>query len=70
MIMVGERMHVIITPSSEGPCITDMNSTNGTWINGLYLEPGRQYRLRSNDRVELGTLKLLVKVIGPEEKHG
>jgi len=64
------RMHVIITPSSEGPCITDMNSTNGTWINGLYLEPGRQYRLRSNDRVELGTLKLLVKVIGPNENQG
>jgi len=62
------RQHVIIVPTDEGPCIIDMNSTNGTWINGLYLEPGRRYRLRTNDRVELGSLKLLVRVMSPAEQ--
>lgn len=61
------RQHVILIPTDEGPCIIDMNSTNGTWINGLYLEPGRRYRLRTNDRVELGSLKLLVRVMTPAE---
>jgi len=62
------RQHVILIPTDEGPCIIDMNSTNGTWINGLYLEPGRRYRLRTNDRVELGSLKLLVRVMSPGEQ--
>jgi len=62
------RQHVILVPTDEGPCIIDMNSTNGTWINGLYLEPGRRYRLRTNDRVELGSLKLLVRVMTPAEQ--
>lgn len=62
------RQHVILIPTDEGPCIIDMNSTNGTWINGLYLEPGRRYRLRTNDRVELGSLKLLVRVMTPGEQ--
>jgi pSer/pThr/pTyr-binding forkhead associated (FHA) protein len=63
------RQHVILIPTDEGPCIIDLNSTNGTWINGLYLEPGRRYRLRTNDKVELGSLKLLVRVMAPAEQQ-
>jgi hypothetical protein len=58
------RQHAILLPSSEGLWIVDLDSTNGTWINGLYLQPGMKYRLRTSDRVEFGTLELLVRVIG------
>jgi hypothetical protein len=64
------RQHLILFLTDEGPCIMDLNSINGTWINGLYLEPGRKYRLRSGDRVELGSLKMLVKVLAPAESPG
>lgn len=62
------RQHVILFPTDEGPCVIDLNSTNGTWINGLYLEPGRKYRLRSGDRIELGSLKMMVRVMTPAEQ--
>jgi hypothetical protein len=63
------RQHVILFLTDEGPCVMDLNSTNGTWINGLYLEPGRKYRLRTGDRVELGSLKLLLRVLAPAEQE-
>lgn len=34
--------------------IEDMNSTNGTRLNGFQIEPGRRYRLRNGDEIELG----------------
>ncbi len=63
------RQHVILFPTDEGPCVIDLNSRNGTWINGLYLEPGRKYRLRSGDRIELGSLKMMVRVMAPGEQQ-
>ncbi len=58
------RQHAILLPSAEGLWIVDLDSTNGTWINGLYLQPGMKYRLRTSDRVEFGTLELMIRVIG------
>jgi pSer/pThr/pTyr-binding forkhead associated (FHA) protein len=58
------RRHAILLPTDEGLCMVDLDSMNGTWINGMYLQPGQKYRIRSGDRVEFGTLKLLVRVAG------
>ncbi len=58
------RRHAILLPTDEGLCLVDLDSMNGTWINGMYLQPGQKYRIRSGDRVEFGTLKLLVRVAG------
>lgn len=58
------RRHAILLPSDEGLCLLDLDSTNGTWINGVYLQPGQKYRLRSGDRVEFGRLRLVVRVVG------
>jgi pSer/pThr/pTyr-binding forkhead associated (FHA) protein len=59
------RQHALLLPSDTGLSLIDLDSTNGTWINGLYLQPGLRYNLRSGDRIELGTLKLIVRVVGP-----
>ncbi len=58
------RRHAILLPTDEGLCLIDLDSTNGTWINGVYLQPGQKYRLRSGDRVEFGRLRLVVRVVG------
>ena len=58
------RRHAILLPTDEGLCLVDLDSMNGTWINGMYLQPGQKYRIRSGDRVEFGTLKMLVRVAG------
>jgi len=58
------RRHAILLPTEEGLCLIDLDSTNGTWVNGVYLQPGQKYRLRTGDRVEFGRLRLVVRVIG------
>jgi hypothetical protein len=58
------RRHAILLPTGDGLCLIDLDSTNGTWINGVYLQPGQKYRLRSGDRVEFGRLRLAVRVVG------
>ncbi len=58
------RQHAILLPSDEGLYLIDLDSTNGTWINGQRLAPGQKYLLRSGARVEFGTLRLMVRVVG------
>lgn len=58
------RRHAILLPTDEGLCLIDLDSTNGTWINGTYLRPGHRYRLRSGDRVEFSSLKMVVRGVG------
>jgi pSer/pThr/pTyr-binding forkhead associated (FHA) protein len=58
------RQHAILMPNIEGLWLVDLDSTNGTWINGLYLQPGMKYRLRNGDVIDFGSLRVLVRVIG------
>lgn len=61
------RRHAILLPTDEGLCVIDLDSTNGTWLNGTWLKPGQRYRLRSGDRVEFGSMKLVVRSVGEME---
>ena len=58
------RRHAILLPGEDGLNLIDLDSTNGTWINGVYLQPGQKYPLNAGDRVEFGKLKLIVRVLG------
>lgn len=40
----------------EGWTLTDLNSSNGTRVNGVLLEPDRPYKLHSSDEVEISEL--------------
>jgi predicted component of type VI protein secretion system len=42
--------------------ITDLNSGNGTRINGLVIPPERRYRLRNGDELEFGHFRICVRV--------
>jgi diguanylate cyclase (GGDEF)-like protein len=46
------RRHARIAADAEGHLLVDLDSTNGTWVNGRAV---RVHRLRAGDRVRLGT---------------
>ena len=47
------RRHALIDRDDRGLFITDLESTNGTWVNGRRLPSGRQSPLSDGDRVRL-----------------
>ncbi len=57
------RLHAVFLYRDEQIYIEDLNSTNGTRINGLKLVPGRQYRLRNGDELEFGSLRVVVRLV-------
>ena len=54
-LMIGERaisrQHAKFEKSKEGFTVTDLGSTNGTWVNGEEIEVAQ---LRSGDRIRIG----------------
>ncbi len=57
------RQHAGLIPTQDLVFLVDLDSTNGTWLNGLYLDPGQRYELQPGDTVELGLMKLEVRSI-------
>lgn len=57
------RSHALLQYDSntEGIYITDLNSTNGTYVNGFKLPANARTRLRDGDELQLGHLKLGVR---------
>jgi pSer/pThr/pTyr-binding forkhead associated (FHA) protein len=65
------RRHAQIRAAGEKYVLTDLNSSNGTWLNGQRLVPTRPYDLPSGGVIQLGRIKLVVvymKPAGPKEK--
>lgn len=48
------RQHAIVMNMLDRYTIQDLNSTNGTWVNGRRLEAGKPYPLSSGSQVRLG----------------
>lgn len=63
------RHHAIIRSNDKGYSIMDMNSSNGTWLDGKILSPAESYDLPSGATVQLGRLKLVVKYKSPGNKN-
>lgn len=59
------RRHAALIPGGEALFLVDLNSTNGTWVNGTYLPPGQRHPLKPGDRIELGLLRLIVRTVAP-----
>lgn len=51
--------HARIEPSGRGPMLEDLDSTNGTVVNGKTV--GYPVTLRGGDLIEMGTVKLKVE---------
>lgn len=54
------RKHALLQRHRNRLIISDLDSANGTYINGIQLEPEAWYQLRSGDEVRLGRLMLWV----------
>lgn len=55
------RMHVRFTKAGSRICITDLNSTNGTFRNGMRLEPNASEIIEPGDEIRLGQLKFIYR---------
>lgn len=54
------RRHALITRKGLGYEITDLESTNGTWVNGERLVPNSAYELKNGSLLRLGKMLLYV----------
>jgi hypothetical protein len=64
------RRHALIRPGDEMLYLIDQNSTNGTWVNGQRLLPGRDFPLTDGDVIELGALRMTLRIVQyPNEKE-
>ena len=57
------RKHATLHRTTHGYYMEDMNSTNGTRINGFQLTPRRKYRLRDGDEVEFARLRAVFNFV-------
>jgi hypothetical protein len=59
------RRHAAIIQDEENKAlyVEDLNSTNGTRINGFSLEPRRRYRLRDGDELEFGHVHMILRFV-------
>jgi len=57
------RQHVEITPEADRLVVKDLDSNNGSFINGNRLKADEPYRLGHGDQLMLGRLRLEVAVI-------
>ncbi|MGF1507823.1 MAG: FHA domain-containing protein [Anaerolineae bacterium] len=57
------RRHAALVPALDGLYLVDLDSKNGTWINGLYAEPGERYLMAQGDNIEFGLLRLIVRSV-------
>lgn len=54
------RSHAMLYARNSRITLRDLNSSNGTFINGGRLQPGEQYRVRHGDTIAFGRLSLQV----------
>ena len=54
------RQHATIRITEEGCVVEDLNSTNGTHIGEVRLEPGKARLLQRDDEIRIGALNLRV----------
>ena len=63
------RQHAVITYEDGALYVEDLDSTNGTRINGFQLTPARIYRLRDGDELEFGRLRLVLRFVRPSTSN-
>lgn len=54
------RMHARLVRKEDGLYMSDLNSTNGTYLNGKLIESGRDYKLKEGDVVSIARNEFFV----------
>ena len=50
------RIHARLSKEGQEICVTDLNSTNGTFKNGLRLEPNETVAIEPGDEIRFGRM--------------
>lgn len=61
------RRHAKVRSTPDGYVITDLNSSNGTWLDGKILPPSQPIELPNGGTLQLGRLKLVAIYNAPGE---
>lgn len=56
------RLHASLTRDELGWYLTDLNSTNGTWVNGDRLAPGTRYMLGTVNAIQFARFDLTITI--------
>lgn len=56
------RLHATLNITSSGVTIKDLDSANGTRLNGIHIEPYEEQRLNHGDILTFGRLKIQVLI--------
>jgi hypothetical protein len=57
------RQHAKLCVIEDSLFVQDLESTNGTRLNGLPLVPGKQYRVNEGDFIEFGNLRTVLNIL-------
>jgi DNA-binding response OmpR family regulator len=57
------RQHAAIYREGEQLMVTDLDTDNGTWLNGARLQPNAPHRLAHNDKLKLGRMQFEVQLV-------
>ncbi|MBI5671457.1 MAG: FHA domain-containing protein [Chloroflexi bacterium] len=63
------RRHALLRPTDTKLYIVDLNSTNGTWINGHSIGVNTPYALTNGDRLVLGRMECIVNIVKRPTGH-
>ncbi len=55
-------LHAELRPGTEGWCVRDNSSTNGTRLNGNWLSAGQDYLLKNGDHIKIAQVDLIVNL--------
>ncbi len=59
------RYHAVVRKSNEGVTFRDLESGNGTFVNGHRIPPNVDFKLADNDQIKLGSSTLTFQKIDP-----
>ncbi len=60
-------IHADLIAESDGFYITDMGSTNGTFVNGVRIAPGLRSAISDGDEITVGMTKLRFEILSSED---
>ena len=56
------RRHAIVRRTADGITVVDRHSSNGTWLDGRQLEPGRSYEVPQGATLRFGDLLVQLSI--------
>jgi pSer/pThr/pTyr-binding forkhead associated (FHA) protein len=63
------RLHVQVQKTETGYEISDLDSTNGTWLNENEVLPNRLYALKNGDTIRMGKMSMMVLFIAKKDSE-